>query len=86
MNRLMSQQYKNFKKILLGSDRISCFGKTQRLHEICLIALLFELDMKQFVKLFGLDSVYSEKRTIETECACLSIWLLDFDPIQFQMI
>jgi hypothetical protein len=57
-------------------------GKTQRLHVICLIALLFELDMKRFLKLFG--SVYPI--TIETEYAYFSIRLLKFDSIGLQMI
>ena len=43
----------------------------------------FELDVTWFVKLFGFDYVYPTMMEIEIEHACLSIWLLDFDPIWF---
>jgi hypothetical protein len=57
-------------------------GKAQHLLVICLIALLFELDMKQFLKLFG--SVYPI--TIKTEYDYFSIRLLKYDSIGLKMI
>jgi hypothetical protein len=73
---------KNLKRFCIDQIVSPVVGKAQCMLVICLIALLFELDMKQFLKLFGF--VYPI--TIKTEYDYFSIRLLNYDSIGLQMI